>query len=53
MERYNKTIKTELGEKRTCNLIVFLNHINNMLKKLIIFLSKMEMIIRKRKQLYI
>ena len=28
LERYNKTIKEELGQKRTCNWVVFLNFIN-------------------------
>ena len=28
LERYNRTIKQYLGEKRTCNWVVFLNFIN-------------------------
>ena len=28
LERYNKTIKDRLGEKRQCNWVVFLNFIN-------------------------
>ena len=28
LERYNKTIKEELGQKRTCNWVVFFNFIN-------------------------
>ena len=29
LERYNKIIKTDLNEKRTCNWVIFLNFINN------------------------
>ena len=29
LERYNRIVKRDLGEKRTCNWIIFLNFINN------------------------
>ena len=29
LERYNKEIKMQLGEKRTCNWVKFINFINN------------------------
>ena len=29
LERYNKEIKMQLGEKRTCNWVKFMNFINN------------------------
>ena len=29
LERYNKIVKRDLGEKRTCNWVIFLNFINN------------------------
>ena len=29
LERYNKIIKRDLGEKRTCNWVIFLNFINS------------------------
>ena len=40
LERYNKTIKSELGEKRTCNWVVFLNFINRELERINTNLSK-------------
>ena len=42
LERYNKTIKSELGEKRTCDWVVFLNFINRELKRINTILSKNE-----------
>ena len=42
LERYNKTIKSELGEKRTCNWVVFLNFINRELERINTILSKNE-----------
>ena len=41
LERYNKTIKMELREKRTCNWVVFLNFINRELERINIFFIKM------------
>ena len=29
LERYNRIVKRDLGEKRTCNWVIFLNFINN------------------------
>ena len=34
LERYNKTIKKELGEKGSCNLVIFPNFINNELSRI-------------------
>ena len=34
LERYNKTIKSSLGEKRTCNWVVFCNFINNEINRI-------------------
>ena len=34
LERYNRVIKNELGEKRTCNLVKFLNFINNEINRI-------------------
>ena len=34
LERYNKIIKTELGSKRNCNWVIFLNFINKELDRL-------------------
>ena len=42
LERYNKTIKIELGEKRTCNWVIFLNFINRELERINKILSKNE-----------
>ena len=42
LERYNKFIKNELGEKRTCNWVVFLNFINKELNRINDILSKNE-----------
>ena len=42
LERYNKTIKTELGLKRTCNWVVFLNFINRELDRINNILAKNE-----------
>ena len=42
LERYNKTIKEELGEKRTCNWVVFLNFITKELDRITLKLSKNE-----------
>ena len=33
-KRYNKTIKMLLGEKGTCNLIIFLNFINKEINRI-------------------
>jgi len=43
LERYNKTIKIELG-KRTCNCVVFLNFINRELERINNILSKNQII---------
>ena len=40
LERYNKIIKTELGEKRTCNWVIFLNFINKEINRINEILSK-------------
>ena len=42
LERYNKIVKTELGEKRTCNWVVFLNFINNEINRINNILGKNE-----------
>ena len=42
LERYNKTIKTELGEKRACNWVIFLNFINKEIIRINEILSKNE-----------
>ena len=42
MERYNRTIKNYLGEKRTCNWVVFLNFINNEILRINEVLGKNE-----------
>ena len=42
LERYNKIVKTELGEKRTCNWVIFLNFINKELNRINDILSKNE-----------
>ena len=42
LERYNKTIKIELGQKRTCNWVVFLNFINNEITRINQILAKNE-----------
>ena len=42
MERYNKTIKIELGEKRTCYWVIFLNFINRELDRIKNILPKNE-----------
>ena len=42
LERYNKILKTELGSKRTCNWVVFLNFINSEIKRINDKLSKNE-----------
>ena len=40
LERYNKTIKTELGEKRECNWVVFMQFINKELNRINELLGK-------------
>ena len=42
LERYNKLIKNELGEKRTCNWVVFLNFINKEIERINEKLGKNE-----------
>ena len=42
LERYNKIIKTELGSKRNCNWVIFLNFINKELDRINEKLSKNE-----------
>ena len=42
LERYNKIVKTELGEKRTCNWVVFLNFINKEIIRINDILGKNE-----------
>ena len=42
LERYNKTIKIKLGEKRLCNLVIFLNFINEELERIDNILGKNE-----------
>ena len=42
LERYNRTIKQYLGEKRTCNWVVFLNFINNEILRINELLGKNE-----------
>ena len=42
LERYNRTIKQFLGEKRTCNWVVFLNFINNEILRINEMLGKNE-----------
>ena len=42
LERYNRTIKNYLGEKRTCNWVVFLNFINNEILRINEVLGKNE-----------
>ena len=42
LERYNKTIKAELGEKRTCNWVIFLNFINKEINRINELLNKNE-----------
>ena len=42
LERYNKTIKSSLGEKRTCNWVVFCNFINNEINRINNLLAKNE-----------
>ena len=42
LERYNKTIKIELGQKRTCNWVVFLNFINKEITRINQILAKNE-----------
>ena len=34
LERYNKIVKRDLGEKRTCNWVIFLNFINNEINRI-------------------
>ena len=40
LERYNKIVKIELGEKRTCNWVIFLQFINKELLRINELLSK-------------
>ena len=42
LERYNKTIKIKIGEKRLCNLVIFLNFINEELERIDNILGKNE-----------
>ena len=42
LERYNKIIKQELGAKRTCNWVVFINFINKEIIRINDILSKNE-----------
>ena len=42
LERYNRNIKSYLGEKRTCNWVVFLNFINNEIIRINNLLGKNE-----------
>ena len=42
LERYNRTIKQYLGEKKTCNWVVFLNFINNEILRIKEILGKNE-----------
>ena len=42
LERYNRTIKQYLGEKRTCNWVVFLNFINKEILRINELLGKNE-----------
>ena len=42
LERYNKTVKKDLGTKRTCNWVIFLNFINNEINRINEQLSKNE-----------
>ena len=42
LERYNKTIKSELGPKRTCNWVIFINFINKEIIRIIQQLAKNE-----------
>ena len=42
LERYNKLVKTELGEKRTCNWVVFMNFINKEIDRINGILGKNE-----------
>ena len=42
LERYNKTIKDRLGEKRQCNWVVFLNFINDEIIRITNLLGKNE-----------
>ena len=42
LERYNKTVKTCLGAKRTCNWVIFINFINNEINRIDEELAKNE-----------
>ena len=42
LERYNKSIKLELWEKRFCNWVIFLNFINNEILRIKDILNKNE-----------
>ena len=42
LERYNKLVKNELGEKRTCNWVVFMNFINKEIDRINEILGKNE-----------
>ena len=42
MERYNKEIKSHLGNKRNCNWVVFLNFINDEIIRIDTKLAKNE-----------
>ena len=45
LERYNKEIKLQLGEKRTCNWVKFMNFINNEILRINNELGKNEKLI--------
>ena len=42
LERYNKTVKSSLGAKQTCNLVIFINFTNNEINRIDEELSKNE-----------
>ena len=42
LERYNRIIKSELGAKRSCNWVIFLNFINNEINRITEVLAKNE-----------
>jgi len=42
LERYNKTVKNKLGEKRLCSWVLFLNFINDELIRIKYLLGKNE-----------
>ena len=44
LERYNKTMKSCLGAKRTCNWVIFINFINNEINRIDEELAKNEIV---------